>query len=80
MCNGKYNRNLLSDCFSDIANELLYSFTIVNLNSYDFWWLDLWKPLAPPDTVIALRGRGKLEILQKRIFYWVVGMGSDFDN
>ena len=25
-----------------------------NLNSQDFWWLDLWKPLAPPDTVFCI--------------------------
>ena len=32
-----------------------------NLNSQDFQWLDLWKPLAPPDTVFCIN----TEILQK---------------
>ena len=25
-----------------------------NLKSQDFWWLDLWKPFAPPDTVFCI--------------------------
>ena len=32
-----------------------------NLNSQDFWWLDLWKPLAPPDTVFFIN----TQILEK---------------
>ena len=27
---------------------LLSFWPIKNLNSYDFWWLDLWKPSTPP--------------------------------
>ena len=50
--------------FSVIASaiQLMNSCTVLssswpvkeNLNSQDFWWLDLWKPLAPPDTVFCI--------------------------
>ena len=35
------------------------------LNSWDFWWLDLWKHLAPPDTAFCIN----TEILEKS--HWV---------